>query len=106
MTTLELTQPKTQAARIEARRWTFERITVHLALIAFVVLVLGPIFVVILNSFKTTPAIFGGPFALPTAETFNLNGYAKVLSRGNFFANYANSLIVTLSAVVLTVVFS
>jgi raffinose/stachyose/melibiose transport system permease protein len=106
MTTLELARPKAQAARIEVRRWTLERIVVHVALIAFVVLALGPIFVVILNSFKTTPAIFGGPFALPTPETFNLGGYAKVLSRGNFFANYANSLIVTLSSVALTVVFS
>lgn len=88
------------------RRWSAERVLVHVILIAFVVLALGPIFVVIINSLKTTPAIFGGPFALPTAETFNLDGYVRVFTRGNFIANYSNSLIVTVSAVALTVVFS
>lgn len=88
------------------RRWSAERVLVHVILIAFVVLALGPIFVVIINSLKTTPAIFGGPFALPTAETFNLDGYVRVFTRGNFIANYSNSLIVTVLAVALTVVFS
>ncbi|MET3896190.1 raffinose/stachyose/melibiose transport system permease protein [Devosia sp. UYZn731] len=106
MTTLDIARPQAIGTPRDSRRWTLERLVVHAALIAFVVLALGPIFVVILNSFKTTPAIFGGPFALPTPETFNLQGYARVLSRGNFFGNYANSLIVTLSSVALTVVFS
>ena len=48
-----------------ASRWTVERIGVHAVLLLFVAIALGPIFVVIMNSFKTTPAIFGGPFALP-----------------------------------------
>jgi raffinose/stachyose/melibiose transport system permease protein len=87
----------------ERRRWNVERMAVHAVLLAFVVLALGPILIVILNSLKTTPAIFGGPFALPTAETFSLAGYERVLTRGNFLANYRNSLIVTLVSVVLTV---
>lgn len=87
----------------ERRRWSLERTAVHLVLLAFVALALGPIFVVIINSLKTTPAIFGGPFALPTAETFSLAGYERVLTRGNFFANYRNSLIVTVVSVLLTV---
>lgn len=90
----------------DTRRWTVERIVVHLILLAFVALALGPIAVVIINSLKTTPAIFGGPFALPTPETFSLDGYARVFTRGNFVGNYANSLIVTISAVLLTVVLS
>ena len=48
------------------RAWTAERIVVHLLLIAFVVLSVGPILLVIVNSLKTTPAIFSGPFELPT----------------------------------------
>lgn len=87
----------------ERQRWNVERIAVHAVLIAFVALALGPILIVILNSLKTTPAIFGGPFALPTAETFSLAGYERVLTRGNFLLNYRNSLIVTLVSVVLTV---
>ena len=90
----------------ERRRWGWERLAVHAVLLAFVALALGPILVVIINSLKTTPAIFGGPFALPTAETFSLAGYERVFTRGNFLANYRNSLIVTVGSVVLTVAFS
>lgn len=90
----------------ERRRWTFERTAVHAVLLLFVALALGPILVVVINSLKTTPAIFSGPFALPTAETFSLAGYQRVFTRGNFLINYRNSLIVTVSSVALTVAFS
>ncbi len=90
----------------EARRWTAERIGVHVVLILFVALALGPILLVILNSLKTTPAIFGGPFTPPSATTFSLAGYERVFTRGNFLLNYLNSVIVTVSAVALTVILS
>jgi raffinose/stachyose/melibiose transport system permease protein len=86
--------------------WTADRITVHVMLLFFVALALGPIFVVILNSFKTTPGIFLGPFDLPNARTFSLDGYGRVFTRGNIVGNYANSLIVTVTTIVLTVVTS
>ncbi len=88
------------------RRWATEQVATHAVLILFVALALGPIAVVILNSLKTTPAIFGGPFALPTAETFSLDGYARVLTRGNFLLNYGNSLVVTVASVGLTLLVS
>lgn len=87
-------------------RMLLDRLIVHGLLIFFVLLALGPICVVILNSFKTTPAIFGGPFDLPTASTFGVDGYIRVFTRGNFLLNYRNSLIVTVSTIVLTVVLS
>ena len=87
-------------------RMLLDRLIVHGLLIFFVLLALGPICVVILNSFKTTPAIFGGPFDLPTAATFGVDGYIRVFTRGNFLLNYRNSLIVTVSTIVLTVVLS
>ena len=90
----------------ERRLCTFDRIGVHVVLILFVIVALGPIFVVIINSMKTTPAIFGGPFNLPTAATFSLDGYGRVFSRGNFLLNYRNSLIVTVASVALTVLTS
>ncbi len=79
---------------------------VHALLLAFVVLAIAPILVVIVNSFKTTPGIFNGPFQLPDADTFSLQGYQRVLTRGNFVVNYRNSLIVTVSTTVLTLVCS
>jgi raffinose/stachyose/melibiose transport system permease protein len=92
--------------QLEARRWTAERIGVHIVLIAFVALALGPILLVILNSLKTTPAIFGGPFTPPSATSFSLAGYERVFTRGNFLLNYRNSVIVTVSSVALTVILS
>lgn len=88
----------------DGRAWTADRIVVHALLIFFVLLAVGPILVVILNSFKTTPAIFGGPFDLPTAKTFSIDGYLRVFTRGNFLLNYQNSLIVTVVTIVLTIV--
>jgi raffinose/stachyose/melibiose transport system permease protein len=96
----------TAVAANERRPWSVERIGVHLVLLLFAAIALGPILVVILNSVKTTPAIFGGPFSLPTSETFSLAGYQRVFTRGNFLVNYRNSLIVTVSSVAFTVIVS
>ena len=88
----------------DGRAWTADRIVVHALLIFFVLLAIGPILLVIMNSFKTTPAIFGGPFDLPTVKTFGIDGYLRVFTRGNFLLNYQNSLIVTVVTIVLTIV--
>ena len=88
------------------RRMNLGDIVVHGLLILFVILAIAPILVVVINSFKTTPGIFNGPFQLPNSETFDLGGYERVFSRGNFVVNYQNSLIVTISTTVLTLVFS
>lgn len=106
MASLALDTPHDTAKMREARRWTLERAGVHLVLVLFVLLALGPILIVVINSLKTTPAIFGGPFNLPDAKTFSLDGYARVFSRGNFLLNYRNSLTVTVGSVALTVILS
>ena len=77
---------------------------VHLLLIVMAIFSIVPILIVLMNSFKTTQGIFGSPFALPDAETFNLQGYINVFTRGNFLLNYQNSLIVTIATIVLTIV--
>ena len=77
---------------------------VHLLLIVMAIFSVVPILIVLMNSFKTTQGIFGAPFALPDAETFNLQGYVNVFTRGNFLLNYQNSLIVTIATIVLTIV--
>lgn len=88
------------------RSRAFGSIGVHAALLVFVVIAIAPILIVVINSLKTTPAIFASPFALPTSETFSLEGYERVLSRGNFAVNYQNSLIVTIATTLLTVITS
>lgn len=95
------TMPQTRKRKSS---WSAEHVVVHALLIFFVLLALGPIFVVILNSFKTTPGIFLGPFDLPNTRTFSIDGYFRVFTRGNIVGNYVNSLIVTVTTIVLTVV--
>ncbi|MFJ4174684.1 carbohydrate ABC transporter permease [Microbacterium sp. NPDC089696] len=76
---------------------------VHLLLVVMAISSIVPILIVLMNSFKTTQGIFGSPFALPDAETFSVQGYINVFTRGNFVLNYQNSLIVTLATIVLTI---
>jgi len=74
----------------------------HLILIGYSIIALFPIFMIVINSFKTRRAIFRAPFQLPNAETFSLIGYETVFSRANFQTYFLNSIIVTASALVLT----
>ena len=77
---------------------------VHILLIVFAIVSIAPILLIIVNSLKTTIGIFTGPFALPSAETFNLQGYINVFTRGNFVLNYTNSVVVTVATIALTIV--
>jgi raffinose/stachyose/melibiose transport system permease protein len=74
----------------------------HLVLVGYAIIALFPIFMIIINSFKTRKAIFGMPFQLPNADTFSLIGYQTVVERANFQIYFMNSIIVTLAALVLT----
>lgn len=81
-------------------------IAVHLTLIIFVIIALAPVVLVVLNSFKNQLGIFSGPFEIPTKETFDLGGYGRAITEGNFLTNYINSFIVTVVSTGLTVGFS
>jgi len=78
---------------------------VHLVLIAYSALAVGPILIVVMNSFKARNAIFGAPLAPPNASTFSLIGYEKVLRTSNILTYYSNSLVVTLVSVALVLLF-
>src|SRR6478736_5121835 len=81
-------------------------VLVHVLLVVFVVIAIGPILLILMNSLKTQLGIFSDPFAFPTAETFSVEGYVRALSLGNFGGFYANSITVTVVSTVLTVVLS
>jgi raffinose/stachyose/melibiose transport system permease protein len=74
----------------------------HLILLSYSVIVLFPIILILINSFKLRKAIFGMPFQFPNAETFSLIGYETVLNRANFQIYFLNSIIVTVAALVIT----
>jgi len=78
------------------------RLAPHLILIGYGLIALFPIFMIVINSFKLRKAIFGAPFSLPNSETFSLVGYNTVFSRANFGMYFVNSFVVTLLALVLT----
>jgi raffinose/stachyose/melibiose transport system permease protein len=94
----------TQLAAQLPSRWRLRRLVgvagPHVVLIAYVLLACGPIALIVLNSLKSRSAIFNEPFALPTAETFSLEGYETVFDRARFDLYFLNSLVVTVVAVV------
>jgi raffinose/stachyose/melibiose transport system permease protein len=92
----------TQPSFIYRLRRSADRLTPHLVLLFFTVLALFPIVLIVMNSFKKKPAIFGQPFAFPNAKTFSLIGYETVFVRSNFQTYFINSIVVTLLALILT----
>lgn len=83
-----------------------KNLIVHFSLVFFVIIAIGPILVIIINSFKTMEGIFTGPLKIPNSETFTLDGFKRAIGQGNFLRNYANSTIVTLGATLLVVICS
>ncbi|MGS0742517.1 carbohydrate ABC transporter permease [Glaciimonas sp. GG7] len=81
------------------------RIWVHIVLCGYAVIALFPIALILINSIKSRDAIFDNPLALPTIDTFSLIGFEKVLTNTNFMLYFSNSLIVTLGALLLIVLF-
>ncbi|MCP8893783.1 carbohydrate ABC transporter permease [Shinella daejeonensis] len=87
-------------------RISFSRMAlVHLALVAYALVSLFPVFLTLINSVKSRNAIFRNPMQLPTAETFDLVGYATVLKQGDFASYFQNSMIVTVVAIALVLLF-
>ncbi len=79
------------------------RIAVHAALIFYTLIAIGPILLILINSFKTRKAIFGDPIALPGPGTFSLAGFQNVLSKSEVGLYFFNSITVTLVSIVLVV---
>lgn len=77
----------------------------HLILILYTIVALFPMVLVLVNAFKTRKAIFGAPLAPPTPETFTLAGFQTVLAQGDFALYFTNSLIVTVVALFLILLF-
>jgi raffinose/stachyose/melibiose transport system permease protein len=78
---------------------------VHLVLLLYTALCIGPVLLVAVNSFKTRAAIFGAPLSLPGPSSFDLIGYKTVLGQGVFLNYFANSLIVTVGSLMAVLLF-
>ena len=89
----------------QARTSTGRSIAAHAVLITYTLIALFPVFVILINSFKSRKAIFAEPLALPTRETFDLIGYTTVLKQGDFFGYFQNSMIVTVVSLFFVLLF-
>ncbi|PDT38638.1 sugar ABC transporter permease [Rhizobium sp. M10] len=78
---------------------------VHLALSAYTLVALFPVFLTIVNSFKDRASIFRAPLMIPTPSTFSLVGYQTVLGQGDFATYFQNSFIVTIISILLVLLF-
>ena len=88
-----------------ARTSTARTIAAHAILITWTAIALFPVFVTVINSFKSRRAIFADPLALPWPEHFDLVGYVTVLKQGDFFGYFQNSLIVTVVSLFFVLLF-
>ena len=88
-----------------ARRSASRTIATHAILITYTVIALFPVFVILINSFKSRAAIFTQPLSLPNSQTFSLLGYETVWSQGNFLLYFQNSVIVTVASLFCVLMF-
>ena len=66
-----------------------------------------PVFIVLMNSFKSKLYISSEPFRFPTDETFSgLANYTEGLSKTGFFSAFFTSLFVTVLSVLAIVIFT
>lgn len=64
-------------------------------------IVLAPLYMMVINSFKSQNEIYGSPFGLPEQWTFA--GYQALWEAGNFGRYFVNSLFITISSIIGTV---
>lgn len=87
-------------------QYIFSDIFKHLVLMFFSFLAIGPVAIVIINSFKKRTAIFGNPYELPNVKTFSIIGYQTVQARSHFGIYYMNSLVITIASLLLILFFA
>lgn len=80
-------------------------IAAHAILGTYTLIALFPVFVILINSFKSRRAIFGDPLVLPGKSNFDLIGYQTVLSQGDFISYFQNSVIVTVASLFFVLLF-
>lgn len=96
---------KKRTSEMEISKSTGNILTVILTVLAVVFLI--PILLVLMNSFKGKLYISDAPFKLPTAETFaGLHNYIEGVTRTGFLDAAKYSLFITISSVIVIVLFT
>ncbi len=90
---------------MSARSSLGRTVAAHAILLTYTLIALFPVFVIVINSFKSRKAIFADPLALPMPGNFDLVGYQTVLRQGDFVLYFQNSLIVTVASLFFVLLF-
>jgi len=80
-------------------------IAAHAILLTYTLIALFPVFVIVINSFKSRRAIFAEPLMPPMPGNFDLVGYTTVLQQGDFFQYFLNSMTVTVASLFFVLLF-
>ncbi|MEP1934424.1 MAG: carbohydrate ABC transporter permease [Roseibium sp.] len=89
----------------QARTNPFNKIAMHGALILYTMIALFPVFIILINSFKSRKYIFREPLSFPSADSFSMIGYQTVMKQGDFFLYFQNSMIVTVASLFFVLLF-
>jgi raffinose/stachyose/melibiose transport system permease protein len=87
------------------RTHTGRSIAAHAILITYTLIALFPVFVIVINSFKSRRAIFAEPLMPPMPGNWDLVGYTTVLEQGDFFQYFLNSMTVTVASLFFVLLF-
>ncbi len=77
----------------------------HAVLAGYTLIALFPVYVIVINAFKSRRAIFAEPLTPPTAETLDWIGFQTVLKQGDFFQYFLNSMTVTVASLFFVLLF-
>tara|TARA_R110000868_G_scaffold62718_5_gene189296 strand:- start:255 stop:1094 length:840 start_codon:yes stop_codon:yes gene_type:complete len=88
-----------------ARSSIGKSVAAHVILMSYTLIALFPVFVIVINSFKSRKAIFREPLALPNESSFSLVGYETVLKQGDFLLYFQNSFVVTVLSLTFVLLF-
>lgn len=91
-----------ELTNVQSKFWP--TVATHAALLAYSIFALFPVLLIIINSFKDRLTIFGAPFALPSADTFTLDGYNTLGTSAHFGVYFFNSFFVTVSSLALILI--
>lgn len=87
------------AIRKEGLGW---RILRNIILLIGVIIIMGPLYLVIVNSFKTLEEAGKGFFSFPKA--LNFSNYAELLSKGNYWRVVWNTTLITTGSVIIVLI--
>lgn len=88
-----------------ARTSPARSIAAHAILLTYTLIALFPVFVIVINSFKSRKAIFAEPLMPPMPGNWDMVGYKTVLQQGDFFQYFLNSMTVTCASLFFVLLF-